>query len=267
MAPGVARALQAAGHEHELPAGAVGRVPYVLQRVAVVREVRHDLLALAEPQGRFRGEHLPVRREHVRRAERDQRAFHRGHFVPALYRADAGHLGADVRALTGPGLPGAAGRVTRLEDQAAAGAQGRVGAAQGGAPGAGVRDRLGDVRGHGGQVGRERRQVRRVALDPADAPGARLGAGHVEGGSGRVDAHDIDPRVREHQCEDARAAADVQHPAGAELPRHAQIGVEVAPVGVERVVEGGEAGVCEGGVSHGRRPPSARRTPCAAPPP
>ena len=76
-----------------------------------------------------------------------------------------------------------------------------------------------------------------VRLDPGDPLRARLAAGDVQGGAGRVDGDDLDASVGQHQREDAGAAADVEHPLPVELVDQGDVVVEVGPVGVERVVQ------------------------------
>lgn len=113
-----------------------------------------------------------------------------------------------------------------------------------------IDDGLGDVRRHGGEVGPERRQCRRVTADPADPIAARLGLGHVEGSPGGIHADDLDPAIGQQERQHACTAADVQHVTGAELRCEVQVCLQVAAVGIERVVERGQLWVSEGFVRH-----------------
>jgi hypothetical protein len=66
----------------------------------------------------------------------------------------------------------------------------------------------------------------------------------------RIDAHDLEATRDQQQCERPRPAADVEYPVGGQLVRDVRIDVEVAPIGVERVVEGGEPRMLVDRVGH-----------------
>jgi hypothetical protein len=124
-----------------------------------------------------------------------------------------------------------------------------------------VDEDLRDVRRHGRDVRAQRQQrIRRLQLlqgahVPPHALGAWLAAGDVDGCAGRVDADDLDAAVGEHQRERTGAAADVEHRARAELvDRDGRIDLEVAAIGVERVVDRREPRMREDRVGHAHSP-------------
>ena len=93
-----------------------------------------------------------------------------------------------------------------------------------------------------------------------------LAAGHLDRGPRRVDPGDGEPAFGQADGQAAGAAADVDHQLRAELVDHGDVGVQVAPVVVEDVVELGLLRVGEGGVRFSH-PRSLRGTPvvgCAA---
>lgn len=218
--PGVVRRTRTTG-----PAGRVRRArppPRNPERRVPPRSPAARKSAASSPSQR-----LPVRREHIGPPERHQRSAHVEQFDPGLDDADAGHVRRAVRGLAVPLLPGAPGRYPRLDHQASARPQCRTGPSQGPAPLLRVDDLLGGVAGDRREVGGERRQSRRVAVDPPHPLAARLAPRHVQGRRGGIDADDLGAafgrRRREHPC----PAADVEH-----LPRLALLRPARPPVSV-----------------------------------
>src|SRR4030081_1817136 len=78
--------------EHELSAGPVRRVAYIVDGISVPDERGFDLVSFAETQSRIRGQHLPVRGEHPCPAKGHQGAANVPHLNPTLDRAHAVNL-------------------------------------------------------------------------------------------------------------------------------------------------------------------------------
>jgi hypothetical protein len=87
-------------------------------------------------------------------------------------------------------------------------------------------------------------------VDPAHPVRARLRARNVERCQRRIDADDIEPSTGQEERERARTAADVEHAPGAELLRDARVHLEVAAVGLERVVDLSQSRVLDHVVGH-----------------
>jgi hypothetical protein len=113
---------------------------------------------------------------------------------------------------------------------------------------------LGHVPGHGREIDLERRQVRGISVQPADAVGTRLAPGDVEGGGGRVDSDDLQATSGEQAGESSCSAADVQHSPSAELAGQSDVGIEIGTVNIQRIVDLREPGFLEDCISHGKNP-------------
>jgi len=110
---------------------------------------------------------------------------------------------------------------------------------------------LGDVACHRHQVEPQLvRQRCHGAVNPADPVGERLAARDVQRGERRIEAGHRMAAPGKETGEHAGAAADVEHVAGAELRRHRRVDVEVAAVGVERVIQHRESRVFEVRIGH-----------------
>src|SRR5437879_2468589 len=125
-----------------------------------------------------------------------------------------------------------------------------------------LNDRLGDIAGHGGQVNTQGGQGFRVAADPMHTLAARLGPRDPERATGRVKGGHFETAIRQQQRERAGPAPDVQHAARAELVRDRDIYIEVAAIGVERVVDRSQPWVLEYVVRHSGHQSNARSSPC-----
>ena len=113
-----------------------------------------------------------------------------------------------------------------------------------------VNDRLGDVGSHGDKVSLHRGQRRGVAVDPLHTIGARLGLRDIELAGRRIDTGHLETAVGEKQRERTGSAAEVQNPAGAQPLSDGRVDIEVAAVGVERVIDRDQSRVLEDVVSH-----------------
>jgi hypothetical protein len=89
-------------------------------------------------------------------------------------------------------------------------------------------------------------------VDPRHERGVWLGPGNVQRGFSRVNASDGESQFGEPDSERTGPAADVDYAMSLDLVRDRQIGLEVAPVIVEDVVQDGLSRVREGsvGLSH-----------------
>ena len=89
-------------------------------------------------------------------------------------------------------------------------------------------------------------------MDPRHELGVWLAPGNVQRGSSRVDARDGESQFGEPDSERTGPAADVDYAMSADLVRDRHIGLEVAPIIVEDVVQDGLSRVREGrvGFSH-----------------
>jgi hypothetical protein len=86
---------------------------------------------------------------------------------------------------------------------------------------------------------------------------ARLAPGHIERRLRRIDTDDLDPTIGEQQREHSRPAADVEDLTRPELLSDADVRVEVAPIGIERIVDRGEPRMPEGFARHQERQSSS----------
>lgn len=90
----------------------------------------------------------------------------------------------------------------------------------------------------------------RAPVDPVHLLGAGLGSRDTERAGRRVNADDLDAAVSEKQRERAHPAANVQHPAGAQLVNDGGVHVVIAAVGVKSVVDRDQPRMLEDGVAH-----------------
>jgi hypothetical protein len=114
----------------------------------------------------------------------------------------------------------------------------------------GVDDGLGDVGGHGRQVDAHRRERGGVTVDPPHPPGAGLPAGDIQRSTGRVHAGHCEAAVGQQQREHPGPAPDIQHCARAELVGDRRVGIEVAAVRIQRVVDRRQPRVLETRICH-----------------
>jgi hypothetical protein len=127
--------------------------------------------------------------------------------------------------------------------------------AQGGVPVL-VRDEdLRHVARHDGKVGGslEADEGGGVAVDPRHEIGVWLGSGNVQRGSSRVNAGDGESQFGEPDSERTGPAADVDYAMSLDLVRDPYIGLEIAPVVVEDVVQDGLSRVRKGSVGFSHR--------------
>jgi len=91
-------------------------------------------------------------------------------------------------------------------------------------------------------------------VDPAHALGAGLGAGNGQRSGRGIDARHLEAATGEKQREGPCAAADVHHAVSVELVRDVDVGLEIGPVRVERVIDRREPRVLEDRIGHERKP-------------
>ena len=188
--------------------------------------------------------------EHARPAEADQRQGHFGQLDPALDCAHAVHLRNAVRRGPRPLAPRFGCRVSGLEYQAPVGPQGVVDTTQRSFPVSRLDNRLGNVAGHGREFQLQRRQRRCVAMDPAHALCSGLGARDIERRTRRIDTDHVQAPAGQKQRECARPTADIEDTASRELVGDGSVDIEVAAVGVQRVVDRRQPWMLEDVVSH-----------------
>jgi tetratricopeptide (TPR) repeat protein len=246
--------------EHELSSGPVRCIADFLDGVPVRHQRRLDLVTVAEAQRRVRGQDLPVRSEHNGRPETHQRPAHVGHLNPTLDLAHALDLGDGLRSGPVPRLPRAIRRIASLEYDVSTGPQRGIYPVQRPVPVRRIDDRLGDVRGHRRQIDLDRRQRRRVCVDPAHTLRPGLGPRHIERSAGRIEADHLQAALGEKQRERPRPTANVQDTGRAELICDVDIHVKVAAVRIECVVDRDQPRVLEDVIRHAADP-----SPIAAP--
>jgi hypothetical protein len=98
-------------------------------------------------------------------------------------------------------------------------------------------------------------------VHPADAAAAGFAPGDVEGGGGRVGGDDLQAAPGQQAGERAGAAADIQDGPGPELAGHRGIGIEIAAVRVERIVDLRQPGHLKVRISHAQDPTAGARPP------
>ena len=228
----------------------VRRVENVLEDVAMGKQRRHDLVALTEAQRRVRRQHGSIASEHPRLAESDQRPVDVDEIGPALQRADSRDLNAAMGRRARPSFPRPTRWITSLKDQMPTRSECAVHATQGAIPIRGIDDRLRDVRRHRREIGLHRRQRCRVAMDPAHPIRTGLRLRYAKRAGSRIDSDYLDASLGKQQRQRARTASEVQHATCAELLSHGDVRIEVAAVGVERVVEGHQPRVLEVRIGH-----------------
>ena len=102
-------------------------------------------------------------------------------------------------------------------------------------------------------------------MQPADPVSARLAAGDIKRGSGRIDGDNPQATRGQQASEGSRAAADIQNGHSAELTGHSGIGIQIGTVGVQRVIDLRELGFLEDRISHGKNPTAHIHTISARP--
>ncbi len=113
-----------------------------------------------------------------------------------------------------------------------------------------VNDRLGNIPGHGGQVDLHLGQCFGITADPSHTLTVRLGSRDIERGAGGVEAGYLVAAIGQQKGESAGSATDIQYAMSPELLRDSDVHIEVAPVGVERVIDRGQPRILEYGISH-----------------
>jgi hypothetical protein len=82
-------------------------------------------------------------------------------------------------------------------------------------------------------------------VQPRDPAGTGLAARDLKRGRRRIDAGDRQAPLRQQAGQRAGPAADVHHGPGTELGGHGYVDIEIAAIGVQRVVELGEPWLAE----------------------
>jgi hypothetical protein len=91
-------------------------------------------------------------------------------------------------------------------------------------------------------------------VQPPDAVGAGLAPGDVDRSPRGIDAGDHQAPLRQQAGQRAGTTADVDDDHGTELGGHREVGLEIAAVGVQRVVEFRKPGFTEQRIGHGTDP-------------
>jgi hypothetical protein len=89
-------------------------------------------------------------------------------------------------------------------------------------------------------------------VNPGDEPGSRLSAGDVERRERRIEPGHLHAAGGEHHRERPGPTADIEHRPRGALLHDAHIGVEVAAIGVENVVQVGKSRHLEAAICHDR---------------
>jgi hypothetical protein len=100
-----------------------------------------------------------------------------------------------------------------------------------------VNDRLGNIPGHGGKVDLHLGQCFDITADTSNTLTVRLGSRDIERCAGGVEAGYLKAAIGQQKGESACSATDIQYPMSTELLRDSDVYIEVAPVGVERVID------------------------------
>ena len=91
-------------------------------------------------------------------------------------------------------------------------------------------------------------------MDPAHPLGAGFGTGNGQRCGRGVDAGHLEAATGEKQREGPCAAADVHHAVSVELVRDVDVGLQVGPVRVERVIGRREPRMLEDRIGHEDNP-------------
>ena len=138
----------ATGDEDELETWPVRRIADLLDLEPSRTQRGFDLITVAEPQCRVRGDDGTVGLEHEGPPEAHEVTGDVDQIAPALDRTDTRYDGSRLGPLTGPLAPRLSSRVARLEHQAPAGAKRGVNPRQRGPPRLVIEKDLRDVAGH-----------------------------------------------------------------------------------------------------------------------
>ncbi len=166
----------------------------------------------------------------------------------SLMKPLAGPCGLGLLAI--PLAPPFALRVTDVEHERAARSQGIPTSPERRRPIVFGQEDLGHVGGHGHQVHAKWRQHRRITGDPSDAISARFATSYVERCVGGIDARHLLVPLRKKADEGAGAASDVEHRPGTELVDESKVRIEVAPMGVEGVIDLGQPALLADRINH-----------------
>jgi hypothetical protein len=109
---------------------------------------------------------------------------------------------------------------------------------------------LGNIAGHCGKVDLHLGQYFGIAADPSHTITVRLGLRDIERRAGGVEAGYLKAAIGQQKGESACSATDIQYAMSTELLRDSDVYIEVAPVGVERVIDRGQPRMLEYGISH-----------------
>lgn len=87
-------------------------------------------------------------------------------------------------------------------------------------------------------------------MNPMHPVSAGLRAGHSQGATCRVQTDDLVAPSGQHEREGARAAAHVEHTLHAEALNETRVDIQVAAIGIQRVINGRQAWTLEYRVRH-----------------
>ena len=87
-------------------------------------------------------------------------------------------------------------------------------------------------------------------MHPPDGVRAGLGAGHLEHRGRRIHRYDLDAASCEHAGKRAGTATNVEHGSDLELFNQRHVHVEIAAVGIERVIDLSQPGIVEDCIGH-----------------
>ena len=186
----------------------------------------------------------------MKTSSRPGRSVDRHDLFPRLDLAHARDVDDVSGRVSRPTLPGSSRGVTGLEHQGSSGPEGCPDPPQRCDPVVVGLEDLGDVGGHEGCVDAQWRQRGGIAEQPRHPVGVRLGPSDIQRGASGVDGCDVHASPDQHAREGAGAAADVEHRPDTQLCCQGDVDVEVATVGIERVVDRGQARVVEDRIGH-----------------
>jgi hypothetical protein len=113
-----------------------------------------------------------------------------------------------------------------------------------------VNDGLGNIPSHGGKVDLHLGQGFGITADPSHTLAIRLGSRDIERGAGGVESGYLKAAIGQQEGESACSATDIQNAISTELLRDSDVYIEVAPVGVERVIDPGQPRMLEYRISY-----------------
>jgi hypothetical protein len=240
----------AGGNEDELASRAIRSVAYLIYDEAGYLQGAFDLLAAAESQCGVRRQDSSIGGKDRGPAKRHQGVGDLDQVTPVLDHANAWDVRTIVCLLAIPLQPRLAFWNTRLEHQTPARRQPRTYPSQCREPILISQEDLRDVGRHRRQIDLERRQHRRVTMDPPHSISPGLLPRNIERRTSGINPDNLYPALCEHAGERPSPAADIEHPLRTELRDNRRIDVQITAIRIKRIVDLRQPTVIKDGIRH-----------------